>query len=236
MVFAADRDVDLEQLAMQCEDQRTHLRAFWLPNQDGGDWKPRCEVAIHRTEAEYLRQVGMRAAMTRGCCRIDVERGQVVRRRLDLLADPETGALTALAHELTHVVLADRFAGKPLPRWADEGMALLADGERKRALHLRHLSRALARDRCPRMREVLASHRYPPAPQMNAFYGQSLSMVRFLSERDEPAKIVELVAMAMEQGFDKALRNMYGIDGAVDFERQWQQYARAEQVSHPSVR
>ena len=46
-------------------------------------------------------------------------------------------APTALSHELTHVVLADRFAGRQPPRWFDEGIATLADSTEKRALHHR---------------------------------------------------------------------------------------------------
>lgn len=51
---------------------------------------------------------------------------EVSKRRVDLLPD-STKALTALGHEMTHIVIADFFEGEQLPRWADEGMAILAD-------------------------------------------------------------------------------------------------------------
>jgi hypothetical protein len=227
-VVSAHPEISPEFVTRQCEELRTLLQSRWLSQFSSREWSPRCEVVVHHSETDYLEQVGWQAAMTRGCCRIDVQQGRIVRRRLDLVADSKTFELTALAHELTHVVLADRFVGRPIPRWADEGMALLADRDRKRTLHLRNLHQALEQNRCPKLRDVLDSHRYPPGPQLSAFYGQSLSMVSFLSERGEPAKVVELVALAMERGYDEALRTTYGIDGAAEFERQWREYARRD--------
>jgi hypothetical protein len=40
-----------------------------------------------------------------------------------------------LPHEITHVVLADRFNTKPMPRWADEGMAVLTEPVEKKQAH-----------------------------------------------------------------------------------------------------
>ena len=59
--------------------------------------------------------------------------------------------MTALPHELTHLILADRFSPRQVPRWSDEGMAVLADPAEKQRLHLRDLRQALADARVPEL-------------------------------------------------------------------------------------
>ena len=50
-----------------------------------------------------------------------------------------------LPHEATHVVLAGQFGDQPVPRWADEGMAVLTEPRDKIDRHLRNLPALPAR-------------------------------------------------------------------------------------------
>ena len=142
------------------------------------------------------------------------------------MPDPHSGELTALAHELTHLVLADRFEASPPPRWVDEGIALLADQTRKKQLHLRDLDRALSSHRCPHVREVLAMRHYPSPARRPGFYGLSLSLVGYLCELDDPTKVVELATLGRQRGYDAALSEIYGIADANELERRWRRYLR----------
>lgn len=212
-----------DQIAVECERQRSRIQQQWL-GRTGADWTQKCEVFIHSDESAYLAHVGWQAAMTRGKCRIDRQRNRIVSRRIDLMADPQSQKLSALAHELTHLVLADRFPVRQPPRWADEGIALLADDPQKQSLHLRDLHRALTDRCCPDVREVLAMHRYPQGPRLMAFYGQSLSLIDYLSHLAEPSKVVDMIAIAMENGYDAALQEVYGIDSTTELERRWRRH------------
>jgi hypothetical protein len=49
-----------------------------------------------------------------------------------------------------------------------------------------------------------------------------LVLVRWLSERGEPAKLLELHNLAEERGYDAALRELYEIDGLAELEQLWQ--------------
>ena len=60
---------------------------------------------------------------------------------------------------MTHVVLADLLNGRQPPRWADEGMAILADTRDKQLLHERDLTAAVA-GRTP---ATIASTAFGPA-------------------------------------------------------------------------
>jgi hypothetical protein len=51
---------------------------------------------------------------------------------------------SALPHELTHVVLAEKFTRKQIPRWANEGMAILSEPAARQATRRAAMQRALA--------------------------------------------------------------------------------------------
>ena len=65
--------------------------------------------------------------------------GRIIARRVNLRADHPTLLPAVLPHEITHVILADLFPTQQIPRWADEGMAVLsepADEQQRRAADL----------------------------------------------------------------------------------------------------
>jgi len=134
----------------------------------------------------------------------------VSKRQVDLLPT-QSGELSALAHELTHVLVADYFGGKQLPRWADEGMAILADSVEKRRLHQRDLKLALSQRKAFHAAELLAVTDYPATSRIPAFYGQSESVVAFLCRRDTPAKFLEFVQLAMKNGHETSISEVYGL-------------------------
>lgn len=206
------------------EELRSSLQRRWL-DQLVPAWEPRCQIVIHANEWDYLRQVGWHAAPSQGACRLGRSRGQITSRRVDLFADPDSGQLTALAHELTHAVLADRFRFGSPPRWLDEGIALQADSADKQSRHLRDLRRSLERGSCLRLGEALCCARYPQERDLDAFYGQSLSLVGYLAALEAPTKVLDLAVLADECGYDQALQKTYGIASIEELELRWQQYA-----------
>lgn len=224
-----------EKVLATCERLRTELRHRWLASQHEVAWRPRCEVVLHATRSAYVQSVGRGARQTNGASLIQFQGGRVSMRRLDLLVDAH-GQLPALAHELTHVVLADRFSGRQPPRWVDEGIATLADSADKRMLHQRDCENALRRGSALRMVDLLTLDQLTSPEQVPAFYGQSLSLVNYLAQRDRPSRVVEFAARAMDAGYDRALREHYGIDGVAGLERQWRHHlAAAKDAAHPPL-
>ena len=83
-------------------------------------WTPKCDVVLHPNDASYLREVGAGATSTVA--------SSLVTTRPDIFAAPGRRPLAAIAlatapcpDELTHVILADCFVGRVVPRWIDEG-------------------------------------------------------------------------------------------------------------------
>ncbi len=213
--------------AKRCETLRGELQSTWLGAEASKPWHPRCEIVLHPTKASYLQAVGRGGGQTSGSSFIRFEKRLVVERGIDLLVR-EQGALPALPHELTHVVLADAFGGRRPPRWADEGIATLADSIEKQGLHKRDCRQALSTGTALRLADVIGLQQFTSAQQVAPFYGQSLSLVSFLAKRDGPAGVVAFVDAAMTRGYDLALKDCYGIDGLAALERHWRDYAAAD--------
>lgn len=207
-----------------CRELRADLQRKWLGDAPETSWLPRCEIVVHASRKSYLHVVGRGGSQTLGSSLVELKKGNVVTRRIDLLPDA-SGRLTALPHELTHVVLADRFAGRQPPRWLDEGIATLADSARKQALHFRDCQDALRGGTALRLINVLELEQFASAQQVPAFYGQSLSLVRFLAAADRPETVLQFVESALETGYDHALRQHYGIDSVAALEREWRDFA-----------
>src|SRR5437868_7452220 len=111
------------------------MQGRWL-GRAGLDWAPRCGVYLYAGGEAYSRATGERATNA-GHAKYVREGGTILSRRIHLRVDDVNLLTRVLPHETTHLVLADRFTGRDLPRWADEGMATLAEPREAVERHLR---------------------------------------------------------------------------------------------------
>lgn len=235
-VHSSSSQHDARQAAALCEQWRSRLQRYWCGQASDQAWSPQCELVIHAGRPEYLAAVGAGGSTSYGSSLIDFGRDKrVSRRRIDVRGDGGLG-LAALPHEMTHLVLADLLDGRQPPRWADEGMALLADTREKQLLHERDLAHGLASGRAFRLAELLAIETYPHASRVPAFYGQSVSLTAFLALRGNPARFVEFLRRNQEDGYDEALRQVYAINGVAELERLWRENRTASRSGFHGVR
>lgn len=220
-VFTRSTSQSAHQIAAECEQARQQIVHFWLEESDFATWSPKCDIVLHATDGEYLAEVGVQGKATVASTVIDDRRGKIHARRIDIRGTRSDWRQSALPHELTHVVLADRFAGKTLPRWADEGMALLADPGDKQSRHDAELGTALARGQSYRLIELMELRDYPAPHRWGAFYGQGISTVRYLVERDSPQRFLEFLDVAIADGAEAALQKVYGIPSIAACETLW---------------
>jgi len=211
---------DARQVAQHCERWRAKLQKYWTSDEHRA-WSPKCEVVVHAGARSYLSALGNGASATFGSSLIRFGTNkQVTHRTIDFRGDSPHG-LATVPHEMTHVVLADLLDGRQPPRWADEGMAVLADSRDKQLLHERDLSSGLAGRLAFRVGELLTMDSYPHHSRVAAFYGQSASLTACLAKRDDPAKFVNFLRRALDDGYDRALREVYQIDNVAHLERVW---------------
>jgi hypothetical protein len=214
--------MDPAAIGQSCESLREELARKWLGEAAAKQsWPARCYVVVHPSTASYLREVGAAGGKTLGSSLTRTDHGRIVSRRIDIRGDIAEPLRAALPHEMTHVILADAFAGDELPRWADEGMAMLADPAEKLAGHDRDLDAAIAGQRVFHIAELLIKNEYPAADGRAVFYGESASLVRYLVSRRSPADFVGFVHLAAKKGYDVSLRQVYGIQDVAQLEHLW---------------
>ena len=199
------------------------------------DWIPKCDIVLHPSDDAYVREVGVGGRVTVASSLIDRKQGRIAIRRIDIKATQPDWQTGALGHELTHVVLADRFTGHTLPRWIDEGIAILADPVEKQGHHLRDLRNAMASRAEFRLFELITLADYPPAQRWGAFYGQSTSLVQYLVAQAGAERFLDFVDRSFEEGYEPALHHVYHF-GVAELERRWQADFKASSAVAPAAR
>lgn len=208
------------ELAKEAEHLRRQLSEKWL-GKTTDNWCPKCQIIVYPTQRKYVAAVGRGSEATVGSSLVDVKNGVISSRQIDLSGESKDYLSSSLPHELTHVVLRDGFVTTRLPRWADEGMATLADTSAKQLRHNNDLRNAVRRNDLLAVAELLDTDGYPRMTKFGVFYGESLSLTSFLVTRGGPQRFVEFVEQAQRIGFDSALRLCYGLQGISDLDRQW---------------
>jgi RNA polymerase sigma factor (sigma-70 family) len=127
----------------------------------------------------------------------------------DMHVEGELDRLLAdqIPHEVTHVVLADHFR-KPLPRWADEGIALLSESEDEQARNLQYLAQAAAQGDLIQIKALCAARDYPE--NVMTFYAESYCLAKVLVDRKDRATLVGFVRDGMKDGWESAAKVHYG--------------------------
>lgn len=211
-----------ERIVADAEHARNRAFAALLGVASPERWTVRCEIHLHATAESFAAAVGGPPDGGRGATSIEFSAEQVGLRRIDLLDDDPAAVPAALAHEVVHVVLADRFTAAPPPRWADEGLAMLFDDAEKQAGHARDFAAARRTGMTWSAAHLMALEDYPREPhRQRVFYGQSAALVRWLIERRDAATLLAFLDDAATLGHAAALQRHYGFTSAAALERAW---------------
>jgi len=221
---ALDSHATAKLLAETAESLRHDLQLKWLGADSSKPWNPKCQIVLHPSIDSYVAAGGRGSEHTVGTSLFKTEEGQIAGRRIDLLGGRADFLSAALPHELTHVVLKDRFPATTMPRWADEGAAILADNDAKQGRHLHDLEIALAQHAIFPAAKLLTMDDYPRPDQIGAFYGQSASVTEFLVSKKTPSMFVNFIQLAAAKGYDAALHQCYGISDAAELDRLWRKH------------
>ena len=124
-------------------------------------------------------------------------------------------------HELVHVALYDAVAGRHVPRWFNEGLAIHVSGE-SRFVRLRTLWEAtLSRQTIPLadLDAAFPQDRY----EVSVAYAESADFVRFLLRDADRVRFASLIERVRNGSpFDRALADAYGTD-LRKLEYQWRE-------------
>ena len=161
---------------------------------------------------------------------MEVGEGKVWLRQLMARADEPERLERVLLHELTHVVLADRFSSKRIPRWADEGIAVLSEPAARRQTQRVWLRDEVASRRHWSLQAVLTVRDYPQdARQADLFYAQSAAWIEFLvSKRQHTERdVVRFIEATQRQPLAEAVRESFPDESLETLETAWVNWLRA---------
>lgn len=226
--LAKDRELAVS-LAQAAEAARAAESKRWGSAEPSPPWTPKCEIVLFPTAQVFGRET-YQPPESPGFSSMGMNSGQIVLRRVHLRADHPNLLKAILPHEVTHVVLADHFLQQPIPRWADEGMAVLAEPLAEQAVRAADLEEPLKSGQLFRLADLTAMD--SPDPKFwNLYYAQSVSLTRFLAETGSPSQLVRCLQKSQTIGLDQALRQVYSISGLDDLQARWLAYAHQKSAS-----
>lgn len=197
----------------RAEELRTVLSTEWLgvPLEQ---WSDPCRIFVD-TDSERLK----------GDTTYLLSRGRVTRWRMELHGPLDRILETLLPHEIVHTILASHFKAA-IPRWADEGAALMAEdpAERHRLWLLEE--RRLTSSELPPLLTVLDATEYPKRRDtLRTFYVRGACLAEFLLHAGKP-RFLEFVSQGMSDGWDVAVRVHYGFEDVAELEAAWMVWLR----------
>jgi tetratricopeptide (TPR) repeat protein len=210
-----------ERVAAIVESTRVDMYKKWF-NVENVEWQPCCELILHATGGEYTHATGV-PGNSPGHSRIETDRsGRIIARRMDLRLDINGMMEAVLPHETTHIVLAGMFGNSQVPRWADEGIAVLTEPDEKIDLHRRNLLKHYHDNQLFALKELMELKDYPHHRRIGAFYAQSVVLAEFLAQKRGPKVLTDFIIDGVRQGYDAALQKHYSMTFA-QLEQAWQQ-------------
>jgi hypothetical protein len=227
-----DREL-AEKVARAAERTRQAMQRQWCGSA-ADNWNPLCEIYLHATAQDYSKATS-KPTESPGHSTLKTDSGRLVLRRIDLHIDEATMLTVTLPHETTHVVLADLFAAQPPPRWADEGIAVLAEPRERVARYLQNLEPCRRNGKLIHCDKLMTLEDYPLARQINPFYCQSVSLVQFLVKEKGPRELALCLLESQRYGMETALKRHYGFSDFTDLERRWELFAFGENLTPAGV-
>lgn len=215
-------------VAAIAEDARGKQFQRWSGQEAQAEWQPRCEIRLYPTSDAFA-QATKQPPTSPGFSTMSSAAGKIAGRQIHLRADDAKLLDVHLPHEITHVVIADFFPNKPLARWADEGIAVMSEPDSEQAGYFGKASQLMGGAGQPAFTaKRLMETENPNGAEWVEFYAKSASLTRFFLDRGTPVQFLRFLQAAQGQGWEKELRESYGIGSFEDLQSLWEARAKGE--------
>lgn len=196
-----------ERVGQEAERFRRQLAVQWL-GKELGPWSSPCTLKVVAGNIP-----------AQGVTTYQRYPGHVGDFQMEVVGTPERILDSVLPHEVTHAVLATHF-GRPLPRWADEGISTTVEHPAEKAKHDAKLREFLQTKRGLPMNRMFMMKEYPP--DMLPLYAQGYSVCRFLIEQQGHRQFIQFIDDYMKQGsWTHAVQRYYGYDSLGELQNSW---------------
>jgi hypothetical protein len=223
LVYHAMSQEEAEKAVRIAEATRTAMTKKWF-GEACGPWSPRCIVYLHPTVKGYTAATTA-AAYSPGHSTISMDQGRVVQRRIDLRCDDPAMLTGTLPHEMTHIVLAGHLGRHLVPRWADEGIAVLSEPRQAIDLIVSKLPSFRDDGTLFKTGELMQMQEYPEARLVGQFYAQGVSLVEFLCKKKDAQTFTRFLREGLDGNYETALQRHYGYRDFAELDRDWRQHA-----------
>lgn len=205
-VVTAKKPEVARQVAEFAEYYRRSKALDWL-GQYLPDWPDPCAVSVRVTMGE-----------AGGATSFAFDNNRVVGQEMTVEGPLDRILNSVLPHEITHTVFAARF-GRPLPRWADEGGAVLSEDDQELARHDLLVRELINQGRMIPLSRLFVLTEYPD--DVMALYAQGFSVANFLVSLGGRPRFLDFVWDGQVAGWDRALHAYYGIYSSDQLEQRW---------------
>lgn len=195
-----------QQVGQAAESYRREKALEWL-GQEMPPWQARCPLRVKLT----LSGPG-------GATTFAFDRGQILSQHMQIEGPRDRLLASVLPHEVTHTVFAYYFRC-PVPRWADEGGAVLSEDELEKDRHDRLVRQILNSGRAIPLRRLFSLREYPN--DVMALYAQGYSVANFLVYSSSKPVFLAFVAQGMQYGWDHAVHVHYRYRSVEELEQAW---------------
>lgn len=193
-------------VAEAAEKYRHDLAVYWLGN-PLPDWPTPCPIRV--IAGPQLAAQGVTTYNPR----------PVRDFQMEVVGTPERILDSVLPHEVTHTVLATHF-GRPLPRWADEGICTTVEHEAERNKHELMLRQFLRTRRGIAMNQLFLMTEYPN--DVLPMYAQGYSVCRFLIDQRGPRAFITFLQDYMQhQSWTDNIKKHYDYDSLKELQEYW---------------
>lgn len=210
----------VDKVGKVAEETRLNLQNRWF-GEECLDFDGKCSIYLHSDKKKYTDKAGLANAL--GHTRTFSWGRDIQSRSIHLPAQQDKMLEDVLPHEISHSVLAVRLQGRT-PRWADEGMAMLAEtpgAVRECLIRLPQYKR----DHALFGIEILMNTEEAEHFQSLEYYSQSTSLVQYLSKLKGAQTFVSFLQTSIAKDYPTALKQHYDISGYSDLQKRWNEFA-----------
>jgi RNA polymerase sigma factor (sigma-70 family) len=246
-----DRPPSVRAIAAEAEHQRREIARRWLGAELTGDRLRPLHVVVAKDDEPippppggHLTILYRRGGAVGSSSTLSFADGRLVQPWVNLAGPLEDVLDNDLPRQMAHVVLAEYF-GKPLPRWADQGIAALSESGERQIDHMARCRELLGKGQALRLKTLFALKELR-AKEHATLTVQGRSVVQFLmSRRDVPplprgaapemksiletnedrdtpfVRILTFVWVGTSRGWDEAADQVYGFMTVDAMEAAW---------------
>lgn len=199
-----------QQVAEHAEHYRREIAIKWL-GQELPRWFAPCPVVV---------KVGAMGAG--GATSFSFDRGHVFGWNMNIQGSLDRILDSVLPHEVSHTIFACHFR-RPLPRWADEGAATLAEDDSEKRRQRLVVKQVLStRQRIP-LTKLLRMTEYPSDErEVLNLYAEGYALCELLVQRGGKERYLTFLADAHQHGWERAIKMHYGYKSIESLEKDWE--------------